>query len=435
MRTNQEKISVITLGCSKNTVDSEVLMKQLQSNRFVLTDSSDGADIVVINTCGFIEAAKQESIDTILHAVRLKQEGRLKKVVVMGCLAERYADELRKEIPEVDEFVGANRMDVVVRRLGGDYKHELLGERLLTTPQHYAYLKISEGCDRPCSFCSIPLMRGRHASKPIERIILEAQRLAVLGVKEIIIIAQDSTYYGMDIYSKRRLANILEQLGAINGIEWIRLMYAFPAGFPADVLDEFNRNPKICKYLDMPVQHVSDSVLSSMRRGITSAGLRELIDRIRKKVPGIALRTTLIVGYPNEGDEEFNELLEFVKETRFDRLGVFAYSREEGTHAFPLGDPVPSGVKEERYNRIMEAQQEISSKRNQALIGKTIRILVDQRDGSAAIGRTEHDAPEVDNEVTVHSGTALAVGSFHDVKVVGAGEYDLVAVSGIPEHG
>ncbi len=434
MAAEKQKINIITLGCSKNTVDSEVLMKQLQSNKFTLSESSEGADIAVINTCGFIEAAKQESIDTILHAVRLKKEGRLKKVVVMGCLSERYAKELRAEIPEVDEFIGANKMDDVVRRLGGDYRNELLGERLLTTPSHFAYLKISEGCDRPCAFCAIPLMRGAHVSKPMERIMLEATRLAALGVRELILIAQDSTSYGLDLHGKRMLAGLLEQLGTIDGIEWIRLMYAFPTGFPLDVLEQFESNPKLCRYLDMPVQHVADPVLSSMRRGITSKGVRDLIHTIRTRVPGIALRTTIIVGYPNEGEQEFDELLGFVREVEFDRLGVFTYSREDGTHAFPLGDPVPAELKEERRRRIMEAQQEISSNKNAAIIGTRVRILVDQRSDGAAVGRTEHDAPEVDNEVIVQPAGSLAVGNFYDVAVVGTGEYDLFAVPGLPEH-
>ncbi|HTK82562.1 MAG TPA: 30S ribosomal protein S12 methylthiotransferase RimO [Bacteroidota bacterium] len=421
-------VKVITLGCSKNLVDSEVLMSQLEHNEFSVSNDGETAEIAVINTCGFIEAAKQESIDTILHAVQLKKEGKLKKVIVMGCLSERYANDLRKEIPEVDEFVGANKMDQVVEVLGGAYKYELLGERMLTTPQHFAYLKISEGCDRPCSFCSIPLMRGTHTSKPIERILLEAQRLAALGVKELILIAQDSTYYGLDLYGKRVLAEVLEKLAAVEGIEWIRLLYAFPTGFPEDILDQFGKNPKLCQYLDMPVQHVADPVLTSMRRGITSDRLRGLIDRIRTNVPGIALRTTLIVGYPNEGEKEFKELLAFVKEARFERLGVFTYSQEDGTTAYPLGDPVPQEVKTERHNMIMEAQREISGANNERFYGKTVRVLIDSKEGEVSFGRTEFDAPEIDNEVSVHSSAHFAVGHFHDVTIVDGDEYDLFAV-------
>lgn len=427
MKSTKEKINVITLGCSKNTVDSEVLMSQLKANKFALSENSDGAEIAVINTCGFIEAAKQESIDTILQAVALKKEGKLKKVVVMGCLSERYAVELREEIPDVDEFIGANKMDEVVRRLGGEYKFELLGERLLTTPRHFAYLKISEGCDRPCAFCSIPLMRGKHVSKPMDRVLLEARRLAALGVKEVVLIAQDSTYYGLDLSGKRTLATLLRELGGVEGIEWLRLMYAFPTGFPEDVLEEFHRNPKLCRYLDMPVQHVSTRVLTSMKRGITSERQRALIEKIRTAIPGIALRTTVIVGYPNEEEEDFRELLEFVRATKFDRLGVFTYSQEDDTTAFVLGDPVPHEVKEERRDRLMEAQREISLERNERLVGSTINVLIDSRDGDVAIGRSEYDAPEVDNEVLVHGGAGLEVGQFYDVTITDAQEYDVFA--------
>lgn len=433
MPPKNEKINIITLGCSKNIVDSEVLMAHLARNRFELVPDSDAADVAVINTCGFIETAKQESIDTILQALELKKEGRLKKVVVMGCLSERYAAELRTELPGVDAFVGANKMEEVVTQLGGDLRDELLGERLLTTPKHFAYLKISEGCDRPCSFCSIPLMRGNHVSKPIERVILEARRLALLGVKELIIIAQDSTFYGLDLYGKRMLAPLLAQLAELEGIVWIRLMYAFPTGFPVDVLDQLNDNPKVCRYLDIPVQHASDPVLTSMRRGITSRDLRTLVETIRSRVSGITLRTTLIVGYPTEGDREFEELLQFVNEAKFDRLGVFTYSLEEGTTAFPLGDPIPEHVKEERRSAIMLAQQEISLAGNNALIGKTVKVLVDSYDGDVAIGRTERDAPEVDNEVLIHSSTRPPVGEFTSVRITDASEYDLVGENVLPD--
>jgi ribosomal protein S12 methylthiotransferase len=430
MPVTNNKVNIITLGCSKNIVDSEVLMGQLRRNKFDLLADSDGADVAVINTCGFIEAAKQESIDTILQAVALKKEGRLKKVVVMGCLSERYADELRKEIPEVDAFIGANKMDKVVLELGGDLRTELLGERLLTTPKHYAYLKISEGCDRPCSFCSIPIMRGGHVSKPAERVVLEATRLASLGVRELVLIAQDSTYYGLDLYGKRTLAELLARLGAVEGIDWIRLMYAFPAGFPTDILREIRENPKVCTYIDMPVQHVADPVLASMKRGITSASVRDLLARIRKEVPGIALRTTLIVGYPTEGEKEFEELLAFVTEAEFDRLGVFQYSQEDGTTAFDLGDPVPAAVKEERHGRIMEAQQEVSLRKNRAKIGTTLPVLIDAVERGVAIGRTEHDAPDVDNEVTIHAADGLTVGQMCPVTIVDADAYDLFGVPG-----
>jgi ribosomal protein S12 methylthiotransferase len=428
MPAKDKKVNIITLGCSKNVVDSEVLMKQLQLDDWEISDTSDGSSIAVINTCGFIESAKEESVETILQAVQLKKEGRLTKVVVMGCLSERYAAELRREIPEVDAFIGANKMDQVVLALGADLKQELLGERLLTTPQHFAYLKISEGCDRPCSFCSIPLMRGGHVSKPADRVLTEARRLAALGVKELVLIAQDSTYYGLDLSGKRTLAALLEQLGAVDGIEWIRLMYAFPSGFPLDILEQLRDNPKVCRYLDMPVQHVAEGVLSSMKRGIGSASLRRLIATIRDTVPDIALRTTLIVGYPTEGEREFEELLAFVKETAFDRLGVFTYSLEDGTSAYPLGDPVPVEVKEERRNRIMEAQQEISLKSNERCIGNLVKVLVDRREGPLAVGRTERDAPEVDNEVTIQEAGGLRVGEFCHVEITEAQEYDLIGV-------
>jgi ribosomal protein S12 methylthiotransferase len=427
MNRKRDKVKVITLGCPKNLVDSEVLLKQLQSNNLELAGDSDDCDIAIINTCGFINDAKRESVDTIFHAVQLKKEGNLKKVIVMGCLTERYASELQKEIPEIDACIGANKLDQVLSSLGFDLKYNLISERLLTTPGHYAYLKISEGCDRPCSFCSIPIIRGKHISKPIDQIILEAKNLANNGVKELILIAQDSTYYGLDLNGKRTLASLLENLGMIDGIEWIRLMYAFPTGFPDDILEQFNHNSKLCHYLDIPVQHISDVVLNSMRRGISSKELRKLIDNIRLKVPGICLRTTLIVGYPNEGEKEFNELRQFVEETEFDRLGVFTYSQEEGTASFLLGDTIPQNIKDERMNAIMELQREISLRKNQQLIGKSIRILVDRKEGSSAIARTECDAPEIDNEVAIQDAGNLQTGKFYDVVVVDADAYDLFA--------
>jgi len=400
-------------------------MRQLAANNLKLVSNSDESDVTVINTCGFIRSAKQESLDTIFQAVQLKKEGRIKKLVVMGCLSERYEEDLRKEIPEIDACVGANKIERVVSALGADFKNELTGERMLTTPHHYAYLKISEGCDRPCSFCSIPVIRGKHVSKPLEKILDEANYLASAGVKELILIAQDTTYYGVDLYGKRMLASLLEKLSLINGFEWIRLMYAFPTGFPADVLKLFNECPKLCRYLDIPVQHVSDAVLLSMRRGINSRELRNLIENIRKDIPNIALRTTLIVGYPNEGEKEFKELYEFVEETKFERLGVFTYSPEEDTSAYTLGDPVTTEIKEERYNRIMEIQQEISSVYNQHLVGKRMKILVDHYKDKIAVGRTEFDAPEIDNEVHIESTIKLTAGKFCQVEIVDADAYDL----------
>ena len=424
----KRKINIVTLGCSKNVVDSEVLMSQLKHNRLELTSDPADTDITIINTCGFIQAAKQESIQSILEAVGLKKAGAIRKVIVMGCLSERYAEELRREIPEVDVFVGANKIDEAVRAAGGDYKHELLGERMLTTPRHFAYLKISEGCDRPCSFCAIPLMRGLHRSKPMDLIILEAERLASLGVREIVLIAQDSTYYGLDMNGTRMLAALLDRLVRVDGIEWIRLLYAYPAGFPLDILDRFAAHPKLCRYLDIPVQHVSDAVLSSMRRGISPAKLRSLLRTIRSAVPGIALRTTLIVGYPTEGEKEFEELLDFVREQQFDRMGVFTYSQEEGTAAYPLGDPVPQSVKKERRDRIMEAQREISRCRNEGLVGTSLKIMIDTAGADAAVGRSEWDAPEVDNEVIVQEADGLSAGCFSSVTIVDADAYDLFAV-------
>jgi ribosomal protein S12 methylthiotransferase len=418
-------VRVITLGCSKNTVDSEELMRQLEGNDFAVEAGDGPADIAVINTCGFIEDAKRESIETILAAVERKKRGEFGKVVVMGCLSERYAAALRDDIPGIDAIVGANRVDRVVDAVGGETKRDLLGERMLTTPRHFAYLKISEGCDRPCSFCAIPLMRGKHVSKPLDRVVLEARRLAALGVREIVLIAQDSTYYGLDIHGRREIARLLREVSAVDGIEWIRLMYAFPSGFPEDLLEEIAVNPKVCKYLDMPVQHVSDRVLASMRRGITSDGLRALVGKIRGAVPGIALRTTLIVGYPDEGEGEFDELLGFVRETAFDRLGVFEYSQEDDTAAFGLGDPVPAKEKLRRRMEVMEAQKAISLAKNEAKIGAEVRVLVDRAEGDGFAGRTEHDAPEVDNEVFVSPGPGVAPGHFSTVTIVDAVEYDL----------
>ena len=418
-------VHVITMGCAKNTVDSERLLAQLRLNSVAIAPSLEDADIAVINTCGFIDAAKQESIDAIIQQVRRKGSGKLKKVYAMGCLSQRYRIDLSNEIPEVDRFFGTDELADVLRELGGDLRRDLLGERELTTPRHSAFLKISEGCDNPCSFCAIPLMRGGHASTPIESIISEATLLAGKGVKELVVIAQDTTYYGLDIYGERRLPELLEQLCAVEGIAWVRLMYAYPAKFPTDVLRVMAEHPQICRYLDIPVQHIADPVLRSMRRGISSRALRELLETIRARVPGVALRTTLIVGYPGEGEREFEELQEFVREQEFDRLGVFTYSHEEGTTAYPLGDPVPEEEKQRRLNRIMELQQEISERKNAALVGTTQRVLLDRVEGSRLVGRTERDAPEIDNEVFVTSDGLLRAGEFCSVRIDDATEYDL----------
>lgn len=426
-RNQKPKISVVTLGCSKNTVDSEVLLGQLTQGKARIVDNVDDADIAVINTCGFIEAAKQESIDAIVEAIERKNAGKLKKVVVMGCLSERFAKELASELPTVDAYFGSHHLDQVVRELGVDFKAELLGERRLTTPSHYAYLKISEGCDNPCSFCAIPLMRGSHVSKPLEDIVHEARILASRGVKELILIGQDTTYYGLDAGGSRRLDSVLRALTEIDGVEWIRLMYAYPTKFPVQILDVLRDSPKVCRYLDMPVQHVSDDVLKSMRRGITGRMTRELLQRIKETVPGIGLRTTIIVGYPNEREEDFQQLCDFVKEMKFHRLGVFAYSREEGTTAFELGDPIPQEVKEERLGRIMELQQRISEARNESLVGTDVRVLVDRGEGEHMVGRTEWDAPEIDQEVYLNHASGLTVGAFVRAKVTASTEYDLFA--------
>jgi ribosomal protein S12 methylthiotransferase len=413
------------MGCAKNIVDSEKLMAQLRLNDIEMTSSIDDADIAVINTCGFIDAAKQESIDMIIRNVQLKGNGRLKRVYAMGCLTERYRDELAEEIPEVDRFFGSNRIQDVVEELGGSLKHELLGERLLTTPRHFAYLKISEGCDNPCSFCAIPIMRGGHVSRPMEDVVAEATVLAGTGVRELIVIGQDTTYYGRDLGGRRRLPELLDRLADIEGIEWVRLMYAYPARFPLEVLDAMARNPGICKYIDIPIQHVADGVLRSMRRGISGRALKDLLRTIRERVPGITIRTTLIVGYPAEGEREFNELVDFVKEFRFGRLGVFTYSQEDGTTAYPLGDPIPTDEKERRRGVVMEAQRAIAEAENEALIGTRQRVLINDFEDGVYTGRTERDAPEIDNEVFVHTMQPLEIGSFQDVDIVDASEYDL----------
>ena len=426
----KNKVQVVTLGCSKNLYDSEVLMGQLKANKFQVEHETDpdDASIVIINTCGFIDNAKQESIDTILRYAEAKKKGLVDKLIVTGCLSERYKDDLSKEIPEVDAYFGTNDLPRLLKTLGADYKHELVGERLLTTPRHFAYFKISEGCDRPCSFCAIPLMRGKHVSTPIETLVAEAKRLAAAGTREILLIAQDSTYYGLDLYGKRRLADLLRALSDVEGIGWIRLHYAFPTGFPLDVLDAMRERDNICKYIDMPLQHVTDKMLASMRRGTTKKKTEELVAQIRERVPGIAVRTTLIAGYPGETKKDHEELLEFVEKTRFDRLGVFEYSHEENTHAFTLEDDVPAREKKRRAAAVMYVQQDISRAINEAKVGKTFKVLIDRKEGKNFVGRTEHDSPEVDNEVLVDAAKHyLRVGDFASLKVTAASDYDLTA--------
>ena len=425
---SKEKISVITLGCSKNTVDSERLLNQLKVNSFNLTDEPEKAEIVIINTCGFIEAAKQESIDTILNAVELKNQGKLKKVIVAGCLSERYMNDLRKEIPNVDAFFGAEKYEGILNEVGGKLRRELLGERVLKTPSHTAYLKISEGCDHPCSFCAIPLMRGLHKSKPMEELIRETEFLAANNTKELILIAQDTTDYGKDIYGKKMLAELLNRLSYVQGIKWIRLMYAYPSQFPEDVIDVVAGNPKICKYMDIPLQHISDNVLKSMRRGITGKGTRNLLNRLRDKIPGITLRTTFIVGYPNEGEKEFEELCEFVKEVEFDRIGTFTYSVEDNTPSFILGDQVPEKEKLRRKEILMEIQKDISFKKNKEFINTKLNVLVESVEGCFYLSRSYRDAPEVDGEVLIdRDHMDIKTGNFYIAEIYDNDEYDLYA--------
>jgi len=424
----KNKVNVVTLGCSKNIYDSEVLMGQLKANHFEVEHEAkkDDSEIVIINTCGFIENAKQESIDTILRYVDAKSQGLVDKVYVTGCLSERYRPDLEKEIPEVDAYFGTRELPRLLKTLKADYKHELIGERLLTTPHHYAYFKISEGCDRPCSFCAIPLMRGNHVSIPMENLVSQAQSLAKNGTKELMIIAQDSTYYGLDLYKKRNLAELLEKLSEVEGIEWLRLHYAFPTGFPEDILDVMAANPKICNYIDMPLQHITDNMLKSMRRGTTKQKTIDLVNKIRDKVPNIALRTTLISGYPGETEHDFEEMLQWVKDTRFDRLGIFPYSHEENTHAYNLTDDVPQEVKDERAEAIMDAQASISFEMNEAKLGKTFKVMFDRKEGDYFVGRTEFDSPEVDNEVLVKAkDNFVRIGDFANIKISHAEAYDL----------
>ena len=428
MRTRSIKkntINVVTLGCSKNVYDSEVLMGQLKAGGKNVVHEQEG-NIVVINTCGFINNAKEESINTILEYVQQKEAGLIDKVFVMGCLSERYKPDLEKEIPDVDQYFGTSELPALLKVLGADYKHELIGERLTTTPKNYAYLKISEGCDRPCSFCAIPLMRGAHISTPIEALVTEAEKLAVKGVKELILIAQDITYYGLDLYKKRALADLLRALVKVEGIEWIRIHYAFPTGFPMDVIEVMKEEPKICNYLDIPLQHISDPILASMKRGTTQEKTTKLLKKFREAMPEMAIRTTLIVGYPGETQADFEALKSFVKEMRFDRLGCFTYSHEENTTAYELKDDVPEEVKLARANEIMEIQSQISWELNQEKIGKTFRCLIDRKEGNYFVGRTEYDSPDVDNEVLIDAKKHyVKIGDFVEVKIIDATDYDL----------
>ena len=425
---NKNTINVVTLGCSKNVYDSEVLMGQLRANGKEVVHEEEG-NIVVINTCGFINNAKEESVNTILEFMQKKEEGLVDKVFVTGCLSERYKPDLEKEIPNVDQYFGTSDLPRLLKALGADYKHELIGERLTTTPKNYAYLKIAEGCDRPCSFCAIPLMRGTHKSTPIEDLVIEAQKLAANGVKELILIAQDLTYYGLDLYKKRRLADLLLALVKVEGIEWIRLHYAFPTGFPMDVLEVMKQEPKICNYLDIPLQHISDSILKSMRRGTTQEKTTKLLESFRAAVPDMAIRTTLIVGYPGETEEDFEILKNWVSEMRFERLGCFTYSHEENTHAYQLIDDVPEEVKQARASEIMDIQSQISWELNQEKVGKTFRCIIDRKEGTYFIGRTEFDSPDVDNEVLIDATQHyVKIGEFVNVHITEAADFDLYGV-------
>lgn len=422
------KVNIVTLGCSKNLVDSEVLLTQLKGNGINAVHESaiDDASVVVINTCGFIDNAKQESIDTILRYVDAKEEGIVDKVYVTGCLSQRYKDDLEKEIPQVDAWFGTRDLSRLLKVFKANYKYELVGERILTNPSHYAYLKISEGCDRPCSFCAIPLMRGGHISRPMEELVLEAKNLAKNGTRELLIIAQDSTYYGLDLYKKRNLAELMKRLSDVQGIEWIRLHYAFPSGFPLDVLDVMAERPNICKYLDIPLQHGSTRMLQMMRRGITREKTEDLLQTIREKVPGIAIRTTMIAGHPGETEDDLLELMAFVEKSRFERLGIFNYSHEESTHSYSFNDDIPQEIKQQRSDAVMELQQNISLELNQQRIGKTLKVIIDRKEGRNFIGRTEYDSPEVDNEVMIDAqNDYLRIGDFVNVKVTDATEFDL----------
>jgi ribosomal protein S12 methylthiotransferase len=422
----KDKVNIITLGCSKNLVDSEVMLTQLKGNGIDAGhEAEEPANIIIVNTCGFIDRAKEESVNTILDYAKVRKKGGIDKLFVTGCLSERYKDDLKVEIPEVDAWFGTMELPALLRKFNADYKTDLVGERLTTTDAHYAYLKISEGCDRPCSFCAIPLMRGKHVSRSIDELVKEATWLVKRGVKELMLIAQDSTFYGLDLYGERRLNELLQRLSDVQGLEWIRLHYAYPSGFPVDILPTMRERANICKYLDMPLQHATDRMLKSMRRGITRAKSTELLQQIREEVPGIAIRTTMITGYPGETQDDFDELVDFVQQMRFERLGVFTYSHEENTHAFKLVDDVPEEVKEERKADLMEVQQEISLELNQNRVGQTLKVLIDRNEGTNSIGRTEFDSPEVDNEVVI-SGKVIEPGSFVMSKIVDATEFDLL---------
>ncbi len=422
------KVNIVTLGCSKNLVDSEVLLTQLRGNGIdaVHESQKDDANVIVVNTCGFIDNAKQESIDTILRYADAKQEGIIDKLYVTGCLSERYKDDLEKEIPSVDSWFGTRDLSRLLKTFRADYKSELVGERILTNPSHYAYLKISEGCDRPCSFCAIPLMRGKHISRPMEELVLEASNLAKKGTRELLLIAQDSTYYGLDIYKKRNLAELLKRLSDVEGIDWIRLHYAFPTGFPMDALDVMAERSNICNYLDIPLQHSSTNMLKIMRRGTTRDKTEALLAEMRDKVPGIAIRTTMIAGHPGETKEDFEDLKDFVAKNRFERLGIFTYSHEDDTHSHTMKDDVPEKIKQQRANEIMEIQEGISMELNQEKIGKTFKVLVDRKEGGDFIGRTEYDSPEVDNEVIIKSNEYLRIGDFVNIQITDATAFDLI---------
>jgi ribosomal protein S12 methylthiotransferase len=429
--TAKPKVNLITLGCSKNLVDSEVIITQLKGNGITVAHESDGSEnnIVIINTCGFIDNAKQESIDTILKYTEAKRDGLIEKVYVTGCLSQRYREQLETEIPDVDAWFGTMELPLLLKKFKADYKHELIGERITTTSRHFAYLKISEGCDRPCSFCAIPIMRGKHVSKPMEHIVAEARSLAKNGVKELLLIAQDSTYYGLDIYKKRNLAELLDRLSDLEGIEWIRLHYAFPSGFPEDVLEVMARKPKICKYLDIPLQHASTKMLEIMRRGTTKAKTEKLLDTIRDKVPEIALRTTMLVGHPGETMKDFNELMQFVEKWKFERLGVFTYSHEEGTHAYGMKDSIAAKTKSTRAYKLMELQESISLEINENKIGNIYKTIIDKKESGYFVGRTESDSPEVDNEVLIDAArNFLRIGDFANIKITEAREFDLIGV-------
>jgi ribosomal protein S12 methylthiotransferase len=433
MKVKKDKVKLITLGCSKNLVDSEFILSQIKSNDIEIVEDEKDAENVIINTCGFIEAAKQESIDTIMRAVTLKKQGKLKNVYVAGCLSDRYKTDLEKDIPEVDKYFGATDKPQtifgILNELGVDYKKNLIGERLVTTPSHFAYLKISEGCDNPCSFCAIPIMRGKHRSKPLEEILMEAQKLASKGVKELIIIGQDTTYWGFDTEfaeRKRDLSLVLSELAKIKGIEWIRLMYAYPSRFPADLMQTIRDTDNICNYIDIPIQHISDNVLKSMRRGITKKNLTSLLYKLREEIPGISIRTTLITGYPDETEKDFDELSDFVKEFEFDRLGVFTYSNEDNTHAADIPDRIPEKEKLRRQRLLLDIQKEISFKKNRGSVGKVIKVLIDRKENDHYIGRSYKDSPEIDQEVYI-TGDDLKTGNFYNVKIFDAEEFDLFA--------